>query len=447
MDPNIFKSYDIRGIYPTQLDADTAYRIGRATVERFALKNVAVGRDMRASSPELFRELVRGLTEGGADVVDLGLVSTPMVYFAASRLPVDSVIALTASHNPGEYNGMKIALSGAVPVGLSTGLADIRDRALSGDFAPAERTGIVTQEDIKPDYYDYFASFAELGDRKFSVVIDSANAMGVVELPVYDRIDGNVSVENIWNDLEHPFICHEANPLATETLDDLRAKVRETGADLGMAYDGDADRVGFVDERGEVIPMDLMTALIAREILRKKPGSTILYDLRSSRVVREVIEENGGRAVECPVGHANIKRMMREEGAVFAGELSGHYYFEENSLAESSTLAAILLLNRMAESDDTVSEIVAHVRRYVHSGEINSEVADKDAVIATLRAKYADGTVTDLDGIKVTYPDWWFNVRPSNTEPLLRLTLEAETAEAMEEKKAELLGIIRGTGR
>ncbi len=445
MNRNIFKAYDIRGIYPTDIDEDAAYQIGRAVAQYFSLKNVAVGRDVRESSPALFSELVRGLTESGADVIDLGLATTPMVYFAASRLPVDSVISLTASHNPAEYNGLKIALAGAVPVGLATGLSEIRDLAISGEFSVVERTGIITAEDIKPDYYSYFASFAELGDRKFSIVVDSANAMGVLELPIYDHFAGNVSVTNIWNDLEHPFACHEANPLKTETLDELRATVREAGADLGLAYDGDADRVGFVDEQGEIIPMDLMTALIAREILRKKPGSTILYDLRSSRSVREIIEENGGKAIQCPVGHANIKRLMRETGAVFAGELSGHYYFEENSTAESSTLTAILLLNLMAETDGPVSSLVTATHRYFHSGEINSEVADKDAILEKLKEKYADGKLTEIDGIKVEYPTWWFNVRGSNTEPLLRLTLEADTSEHMEQKKVELLGIIRGT--
>ena len=248
---------------------------------------------------------------------------------------------------------------------------------------------------------------------------------------------------NLWNDLEHPFACHEANPLKTETLDELRAKVLESKADLGISFDGDADRIGFVDERGEIIPMDLMTALIAREILKKKPGSTITYDLRSSRSVREIIEEHGGKAVECPVGHANIKRIMRESGAVFAGELSGHYYYEENSTAESATLTAIFLLNLMAESEGPVSSLVAETHRYFHSGEINSEVTDKDAILAALKEKYADGKLTEIDGIKVEYPTWWFNVRGSNTEPLLRLTLEAETAEEMEAKKTELLGIIR----
>ncbi len=443
MHPDIFKSYDIRGLYPSELDEETAYRIARATAEHFSVGSVAIGRDMRASGPSLFSELIRGFTDSGVNVVDLGLATTPMVYFASSRLPVDAAIALTASHNPGEYAGMKICLRDAVPVGLATGLADIRDRALEGAFSPVETPGSVTQEDIKPAYLSYLASFVELGDHRFRVAVDTANAMGILELPVFERFSENLTLVRMYDDLEHAFECHEANPLKTETLDELREKVKETKADIGLAYDGDADRVGFVDETGEVVPMDLMTALIAREVLRKKPGSTVLYDLRSSRAVREVIEESGGHAFECPVGHANIKRMMREKGAVFAGELSGHYYFEENSMAESSTLAAIMPLNLMAETGKPLSELVSDIRRYFHSGEINSEVADKEAVLSTLEKRYADGKVGRLDGLKVEYHDWWFNVRPSNTEPLLRLNLEAETPELLAEKQAELLAIIR----
>jgi phosphomannomutase len=443
MNSGIFKAYDIRGIYPGEIDEDTAYRIGRATAQHFSLRTVAVGRDIRESSPSLFQELARGLTEGGADVLDLGLVTTPMVYFAASRLEVDAAISVTASHNPPEYNGMKIALRGALPVGLESGLAVIRDLAESDIFEPVTETGTITGTDIKPAYYAYFASFANLRDKRFSVVIDTANSMGILELPVYDQLSENVSVANLWNDLTRPFQCHEANPLKLDTLDELRAKVAEDGADLGIAYDGDADRVGFVDEKSEIIPMDLMTALLSEIILEKKPGATILYDLRSSRAVREIIEEHGGRALECKVGHANIKRQMRETGAVFAGELSGHYYFEENSFAEAGTLPAILLLNLMAETGRPISELVAGAKRYFHSGEINSEVRDKETVLSTLRAKYADGKQSELDGLKVEYPTWWFNVRPSNTEPLLRLNLEAETPEDMESRKSELLAIIR----
>jgi phosphomannomutase len=445
MDPKIFKAYDIRGIYPAELDEDGAYRIGRAIVTHFGARSLSVGHDMRASSPSLFKELVRGLTESGANVIDLGLISTPMVYFSSTRLPVDASVSLTASHNPAEYNGVKLCLKNAVPVGLSSGLAEIRDLAMTNGFALSEQIGIVTELDIKSEYYDFFASFANLGDRKISVVIDTANAMGIIdELPILERFPDNISITRIWNDIEHPFVCHEANPLKTETLAELQTKVRETGADLGIAYDGDADRVGFVDEKGLIIPMDLMTGLLAKEILKKRPGCTILYDLRASRSVKEIIEENGGKAIECPVGHALIKRMMHETGAVFAGELSGHYYFKESANAESGILATIFLLNLIAETRKSVSELVADVHRYFHSGEINSEVVDKDAILATLEKKYADGKVSHLDGIKIEFPTWWFNVRASNTEPLLRLTLEAETEEAMEKKRDELLSIIRG---
>ena len=302
----------------------------------------------------------------------------------------------------------------------------------------------MTTEDIKPAYYGYFASFAEFKDKHFTVVIDTANSMGVFELPIYEQWSENLSIVNLYNDLDHPFQCHEANPLKSETLAELQTKVKEVGADLGIAYDGDADRIGFVDEHGDIMPMDVLPALIAKPILEAKPGATILYDLRSSRAIKEVVEENGGHASECRVGHAYIKKQMLEEGAVFGGELSGHYYFEENSNAEASTLAAFMILNLMAKSGKKASELIAEVKRYYHSGEINSEVHDKDAVLTKLKEQYSDGKQHELDGLKVDYPDWWFNVRPSNTEPLLRLNLEATTAELMEEKKAELLAIIRG---
>ncbi|HLC95598.1 MAG TPA: phosphomannomutase/phosphoglucomutase, partial [Patescibacteria group bacterium] len=381
----------------------------------------------------------------GCDVIDLGIITTPMVYFAAGRLDIDAAISLTASHNPPEYNGMKIALRGAVPVGEHTGLHEIRDIALQGQWNEVSQKGSVVAEDIRPAYYGYFTSFADFQDKHYIIAIDTANAMGVLELPIYTQFPNNLSVVNLYNDLEHPFECHEANPLKTETLDELRAKVTETKADLGIAYDGDADRIGFVDETGEIIPMDLVTALLAKIILKKHPGATILYDLRSSRSVKEIIEENGGIARECKVGHANIKKQMREDGAIFAGELSGHYYFEENSFAEAGTLPALLLLNLMAETGETISQLVKETKRYYHSGEINSKVADKDTVLVLLKEKYTDGTQHELDGLKVAYSDWWFNVRPSNTEPLLRLNLEAKTQTLMEEKKAELLNHIRGS--
>jgi len=444
MNESIFKAYDIRGIYPTDINEDDAYHIGRAVVAHLKPKCLAIGRDIRPSSPALFTHFARGVMEGGCDVIDLGVITTPMVYFAAGRLDVDAAVSLTASHNPIQYNGVKIALRGALPVGEDSGLREIRDLALARTWEPALKQGTLKTQDIRSIYYDYFSSFASFKEKKFTVVIDTANSMGVLELPMYERFTDSLTLVNLYNDLDHPFQCHEANPLKTETLDELCAKVRETHADLGIAYDGDADRVGFTDEKGDIIPMDLITGLVAKIILAKKPGSTILYDLRSSRAVREIIEENGGVARECRVGHAFIKRQMRADGAIFAGELSGHYYFEENSFAEASTLVAFLLLNLMAETGKTISALVADLKRYAHSAEINSEVSDKNLILQALKEKYSDGKISELDGLKVDYDDWWFNVRPSNTEPLLRLNLEAKTQEKMAEKQEELLHIIRG---
>ncbi len=444
MNQGIFKAYDIRGVYGPDIDDETAYRIGRALIVHFQATKIAVGRDVRASSPALFEAFTRGVMDQGGDVIDLGVVTTPMVHFAAGRLEVDLAVAITASHNPPEYNGIKVDLKGAIPVGEKTGLSDIRDLVLANNFPESTTRGTLTEEDIRPAYYAFFASFGKLGDRRFTLAIDTANAMGIVELPIYDAFKDNLTIFNLYNDLSQPFSAHEANPLKTETLDELCELVKEKGADMGIAYDGDADRIGFVDEHGVVIPMDLVTGLVAQIMLEKNPGATILYDLRSSRAVKEAIESKGGRAIECRVGHAFIKRQMRDDGAIFAGELSGHYYFVENSYAEASTLVAIHLLNLMAETGRTLSELVGELRRYVHSGEINSEVEDKDAVLMRLREKYADGKQHDLDGLKVEYPDWWFNVRPSNTEPLLRLTMEADTEAHMIEKRDELLALIRG---
>jgi phosphomannomutase len=270
--------------------------------------------------------------------------------------------------------------------------------------------------------------------------------MGVLELPIFEVLEaqGMLKVTTLYASLDKPFSAHEANPLNTETLDELRAAVVEQKADLGIAFDGDADRIGFVDENGAVIPMDLVTGLIASILLKTNPGATVLYDLRSSLAVKEVIEENGGTALECKVGHANIKKQMKEVGALFAGELSGHYYFSQNSGAEAGSLPALLLLNLMTTTKEPISALVAGLHRYSHSGEINSEVADKDTVLNALRSRYGDGEQHELDGLKVSYQDWWFNVRASNTEPLLRLNLEAKTPELLAEKQAELLAIIRG---
>ncbi|PIN74908.1 phosphomannomutase/phosphoglucomutase, partial [Candidatus Woesearchaeota archaeon CG10_big_fil_rev_8_21_14_0_10_47_5] len=406
----IFKAYDIRGIYPSDLNEETAYRIGRAFVSFLNCKNVVVGRDMRNSSDALFKSLARGITDQGADVIDIGLSSTPMFYYASGRLEAEGGIIITASHNPSQYNGFKLCRDGTVPVSGATGLKDVKALFMKCRFGnPEKRGSVIKNEEIKDEYVRHVRSFSKQhGNLK--VVVDCANAMGVYEMrplqglariiPMFDKLDGS-------------FPNHEANPLKFETVRALQNKVVEEKADLGIAFDGDADRVGFIDEKGCIVPMDLTGALIAEEILKKEKG-TILYDLRCSRAVKETIVANGGTPIETRVGHTFIKQAMRERNALFVGEFSGHYYFRDNYYTESSSLAAVYLLNIMVKYNKKISELIKPLRKYYQSGEVNSGVEDKEAVIKKLAEVYCDGGISYLDGIKVVFGKWWFNVRPSN---------------------------------
>jgi phosphomannomutase len=437
----IFKAYDIRGIYGRDLTDEVAYRIGRAYATFTNARTVAVGRDIRPHSVPLFRALARGLNEQGADVLDLGLCSTPQSYHANGRLAADGSIMITASHNTGEWNGFKLCRSQAVPISGATGIAEIERIAGEGAFAarPA-RPGRVAPHDPLPDYRGLAAGFSRVRGR-VRVAADMANGMGIWEA---QALDGLLDVDALFDEPDGAFPNHEANPLKVETLEALQARVRQGGYAFGVAFDGDADRAGFVDERGEVIPMDLVTALIARDILSGRKGA-ILYDLRSSRTVREVIEAGGGTPVMCRVGHAFIKQQMREADALFAGELSGHYYFRDNYTAESSALAVLSLAGIVSRAGgQALSEIVAPLRRYHASGEINTRVrGDPRDVLAKLRARYAAGRVYELDGVSVEFDDWWFNVRCSNTEPLVRLNIEARQRDVMEARRDEVLALIR----
>ena len=435
----IFKAYDIRGVFPGEINADMAEAIGRAYIEFTGAKKVVVGRDMRPHSADLFEGLARGITGQGADVIDLGLCSTPQSYFANGTLKADGSVMITASHNPGEWNGFKLCIADAVPISGVTGIMDIQRIVEEKSWKPCSVPGKVSTYDIKAQYREFLRSFIKF-DRKFKIVVDYANAMGLYEfagiadcfevIPMYDTLDGT-------------FPNHEANPLKSDTLDAIRAKVKETGADFGAAFDGDADRCGFIDDEGNIIPMDLFTALIAQDILSNGPA-VILYDLRSSRAVPECIKSLGGTPIQSRVGHAFIKAQMRETGAVFAGELSGHYYFKQNYTAESQGLAMIMLANLICAKKMPLHTLIAPLKKYFSSGEINSKVADVKPVLDAIRARYTDGNMFELDGISVEYDKWWFNIRASNTEPLLRLIVEADTPELMESKKAELLKIIRG---
>lgn len=436
----IFKAYDIRGVYPEQLNEETAYKIGRAYTSFLDAGKVVVGRDVRPHSKPIFDALARGITEQGADVIDLGMCSTPMSYHANGKLGADGGIIITASHNPAEWNGFKLCREQAIPISGQTGIAEIERIVAEESWGESGRVGSISSYDIAPEYGEFLHSHARLGGRKLKVVVDYANAMGSFEDA---GIEDLFEIIPLYKELDGTFPNHEANPLKLDTLDVLRAKVKEVGADFGAGFDGDADRCGFIDDRGEIIPMDLFTALIAQDILSAGPA-TILYDLRSSWAVRECIEANGGKAIMSRVGHAFIKAQMREHGAVFAGELSGHYYFQENFTTESQGLALISLANLIVKTGKPVSELVAPLRKYHASGEINSRVADVAAVLAKIKATYTDGKMFELDGISVEYGDWWFNVRASNTEPLLRLIVEAKDQEKMEAKRDELLKLIRG---
>jgi len=436
----IFKAYDIRGIYGQDLTEEIAYKIGRAFVTFTGCKKVVVARDIRPHSEPLFEALAKGITEQGADVVDLGHGSTPMSYFANGMLGADGSVMITASHNTAEWNGFKLCRAQAVPISGATGIPDIEKIVTEEAFAAkATQPGKVTRYDILPAYIRHVAQFAHV-KRPVHVAIDFANGMGIWEVKT---LAGLITWDGLFEEPDGRFPNHEANPLHTATLKDLQAKVRGGQYAFGVAFDGDADRAGFIDEKGDIIPMDLITALVAQDVLATRKG-VIFYDLRSSWVVKEVIEAAGGTPMMSRVGHAFIKQQMRENDALFAGELSGHYYFKDNFTAESSAMAILSLANIVSKSDKPLSELIAPLRKYVASGEINTHVSrDPKVILSEIKANYADGRMFELDGVSVEYADWWFNVRRSNTEPLVRLNLEAKTQAVMETKRDELLAIIR----
>jgi phosphomannomutase len=444
VDPKVFKAYDVRGIYPSELDEDGAYAIGRAYVERFAAKRIAVGRDMRLSARKMARAAIDGAADAGAEVLDLGMVGTEMLYFAVGDLGLDGGIAVTASHNPKEYTGMKIVRHGALPVGGDSGLLDIRDLIDTGTWQDAER-GAVREEDIWGRFVDRVLSFVDVDALKpLRVVIDAANGMaGAMLPPVLDRLP-MVDVVRCYFDPDGSFPNHEPNPLLPENREFIVRKTREEGADFGVAFDGDADRCFFVDDSGEFVPGDFTTALFAQTILGREGGGKVIYDVRASWAVPEAIREAGGEPLINRVGHAFIKQRMREDDAVFGGEVSAHYYFRDFSQADSGTVP-FLLMCELVSRRGKLSEVLAPFReRYFITGEINTPVADVPAKLQELEERYgAEGTVSHLDGLSVEADDWHFNVRPSNTEPLLRLNLEARSEDLMERKRDEILAAIR----
>jgi len=441
---SIFKAYDVRGLVPEELDADAAYRIGRGTARFLGAARVAVGRDARTHTPELAEALSRGLRDEGTDIVDLGLVATPMLYHAVEHLGLGGGIMVTASHNPARYNGFKICREHAIPVGGASGLADVERLAAERAAAPvAERRGALDHADVSESYARQALSVGG-ACPPLRVAIDCGNGMAAVGLePVLAALP--LTVERLYFEPDGTFPNHEANPLDEANVQDLIAAVKQGGADLGVAFDGDADRAMFVDETGTPVRADLVTALLARAPLRDHPGATVLYDLRSSRATAEAIAEAGGKPLMCRVGHSFIKATMRETGAVFAGELSGHFYFRFSPtlVADDGVAACVALLDVLAREDGRLSAQIAPLLRYASSGEINRRVADPQALLEAIETEHAGAAeISHLDGLLVRYPDWWFNLRSSNTEPVLRLNLEAADRAAMERHRDALLARI-----
>jgi phosphomannomutase len=447
----IIKAYDVRGVVPDQWDEKTSRAIGAAFAE-FVVGDsgataVVTAHDMRDSSIPLSRAFAEGVISRGVDVIEAGLGSTDLLYFAAGSLDVPGAM-FTASHNPAQYNGIKMCRANAVPIGVDTGLAEIRDAVAAGDTPVAARQGTISHHDVLDAYAAHLLSLAPVAGRRLKVVVDAGNGMAGHTAPaVFDRLgDDRVELVPMYFELDGTFPNHEANPIDPDTLVDLQARVVAERADIGLAFDGDADRCFLVDEQGRAVSPSTLTALIASRELAKEPGATVIHNLITSRAVPELVSELGGVAVRTRVGHSYIKATMAETDAVFGGEHSGHFYFRDFWRADSGMLAALHALAALAEADRPLSELLGGYERYVVSGEINSTVDDQGEVMAEIERVYAgrDATTTDhLDGLTVTHEDWWFNVRPSNTEPLLRLNAEGRDAATMAEVRDSVLTLIR----
>ena len=449
INPDIFKAYDVRGLYPNELNEDVLRLIGRGFATYLKVPTVAVSRDMRVSSPALASAFIDGVRDQGTNVVDYGMMATDMLYFAVARDELGGGAQITASHNPGRYNGVKRVKAGAVPLSGDAGIGDIRDMIANDRLpAPAAVRGSVTSRTIVDDYVNKVMSFIDPAVIKpFTVVLDAGSGMaGLVAPKLFDRLPCKVT--KLCFEIDGTFPNHEANPLIEENRRDITAEVMRQKADVGIAWDGDADRCFFIDGSGEFISGDFVTALLAEAFLLKHPGATIIYDLRASHAVKDVVARYGGRALMNRVGHAFIKQRMRQDDAIFGGEVTGHYYFRDFYYADNGFIPALLILELMSKKNQSLHHLLQPFReRYFISGEINTKLASMHEVpqkLAAIEAPYKDAELARMDGLSVDYPDWHFNVRPSNTEPLLRLNLEAETPAMMEEKRDEVLGLIRG---
>lgn len=438
---SIFKAYDIRGTYPDQIDASIARKIGAAFARFLDAKRLVVGRDMRTMAVEIQDAFIEGVMDQGCDVIDIGLASTPATYYAIGSIPCDGGVCVTASHNPKQYIGFKLCRAEARPLSADYGIPDIQKLVEGDDLSSAAQRGKRDTVDHKSAFVDRVAGFAD-SIRPMTLVVDYANGMGAAEAPeIFAKIP-EIEIVPLYEELDGTFPNHEANPLHEPNLDDLRAKIREVGAPLGIAFDGDADRCAFVDAEGRTVHADLATAILARGMLERHPGAGIIYDLRSSKVVAEEIVRLGGKPVRERVGHSFMKETMRKEGCIGGGELSGHFYFGEFYFTDCGVLACVLMLNQLSKEGVDLKTAADALRTYYPTGEINFRVDDKAAMMAKIEQEFRDGEVDHLDGVTVTFDDWWVNVRPSNTEPYLRMCLEADTAELRDEKKARMFELL-----
>lgn len=441
---DLFKAYDVRGVFPAELNPEIAYSIGRAFVSYLKPNQVVVGRDMRLSSPVLASALIDGIRDEGASVCDIGLVSTDSLYFAVGKFGFDAGVMVTASHNPAEYNGFKFCRSEARPLSMDDGIGEIRDLVLLNSFGLPKTRGKLYSKDILPSFADHVLSMVDQSVIKpMTVAIDAGNGMAGKVVPFVMR-KLPVKIVPLYFELDGRFPNHPANPIEPENTLALKLAILEHDADFGIAFDGDADRMFILDGNGTFVGGDMITALVAKSLLRKHPGSAIVYNLICSRAVPETIEREGGRGIRSRVGHSFIKALMRANDAVFGGEHSGHFYFRDNWYADSGIIAALTVIELLSVEDVSISRALQPLDRYVRSGEINSEVADQQTVLERLEMTYSDAELDRLDGLTIPYPDWWCNVRASNTQPLLRLNVEALNHELLTAKIDELLSIIRG---
>jgi len=447
VDPGIFKAYDVRAVYPTQINGEVARRIGRAFIDYLggAPKRIAVGRDVRLSSPEIAGSFIEGARSEGAEITDIGVVGTDMMYFHVASQDLDGGAIITASHNPKEYNGIKMVRRGALALSGDAGIKEIKEAIMAGRFADkGTREGKVVSRTISDEYADHCLKFIDIGKvPRIKAVLDTGNGMGAIgATALFKRLP--LELVKMYFDLDGTFPNHPPDPLEEANRREIMERVAAEKAQIGMAWDGDADRCFFVDDTGEFVPGDFVTALLGESFVRKFPGSKIVYDVRASRAVRDRVEAAGGTPLMNRVGHAFIKKRMRDEDAVFGGEVSGHFYFRDNWYADNGMIPALLVLELLGREGRKLSELLAPLRsRYFITGEINSKVADVAGALRRIEERYGDGEITKMDGVSVDYPDWHFNVRPSNTEPLLRLNLEAYSQADMTRRRDEVLALIR----